>query len=303
MSETPTFSSGGVPTPPFAFLPDPVQVFTTRAGRFRALATGHLAPYLTFLGDIAAVQADLARELGPAPGPDAATTARAKAGAMPPIDRAVLVDPTLPVLYRFCALVAAIDMPAPARLALEALSAATRDEQAEVLANVLSDIIPEDSVAPHMFAAAAAQVEAARRAAALDASALVKVGTGVCPACGGRHVASTVTANLSTLEGTRYATCATCATRWNEVRVTCLCCGDTKGITYRSVSDPDRPEEKAPVRAEWCNQCDGWTKVLYQEHDPRAEAVADDVASLGLDELMKDTGAQRGGFHPFLAGW
>ena len=78
MSETATFSSGGVPTPPFAFLPDPVQVFTIRAERFHALATGHLAPYLTFLGDLAAVQADLARELGPAPAPDAAMVARAR---------------------------------------------------------------------------------------------------------------------------------------------------------------------------------------------------------------------------------
>jgi len=303
MTQTATFNSGGVPTPPFAFLPDPGQLFVSRAARFRALATGNLAPYLTFLADLTDVQAELARELGPASAPDTDLLARAKATRMPPIDRAALVRPVVPVLQRFCALAAALEMPPPARLALEALTAATPDEQAEVLSNILSDRIPEDSVAPHLFAAAAVQVEAVRRAAALDAGSLVKIMTGACPSCGGKPVTSTVTASLETLEGTRYATCATCATRWNEVRVTCLCCGGTKGISYRSVGDPDRAADKAPVRAELCSQCHGWTKVLYQTHDPRVEAVADDVSSLGLDALMKDTDSQRGGFHPFLAGW
>lgn len=306
MTHTPTFQSGGVTTPPFAFTPDAAEVFGGRTARFRKLAEdSRLAPYLRFLADLAGVQARLAAVLGPADAPTAGRLAQAKAGAMPPLDRAAIAaSPEMAaVLTRFLDAVAAIEMPAQARLALEAVSAATEEERADLLANVLADRIPDDAVAAHLFAAAAAQVEAVRRAAALDAGALRKVSTGICPACGGRPSASIVTAGLKTLEGTRYACCATCATRWNEVRLTCLCCGRTKGVSYRSIGAEDSDGSDAAVKAELCNQCFGWTKVLYQARDAGVDPVADDVASLGLDALMRETQWQRGGFDPFLAGY
>lgn len=306
MTDTATFQSGGVSTPPFAFTPDAAEVFATRAARFRKLAEGsRLAPYLRFLADLTDAQARLAADLGPAPAPSAQRLAQAKAGAMPPLDRAeIAASPELAeVLSRFLDAVAAVEMPAQARLALEAVTAATPEERADLLANVLADRIPEDAVAAHLFAAAAAQVEAVRRAAALEAASLEKVSTGVCPACGGRPSASIVTAGLKTLEGTRYACCATCATRWNEVRLTCLCCGRTRGVSYRSVGAEGSDGSDAAVRAELCNQCHGWTKVLYQANDAGVDPVADDVASLGLDALMRETQWQRGGFDPFLAGY
>lgn len=306
MTDTATFMSGGVSTPPFAFIPDAAQVFTARAARFRKLAEdSRLAPYLRFLADLADVQARLAADLGPAAAPSAQRLAQAKAGAMPPLDRAVIAaSPGMAeVLARFLAAVAVVEMPAQARLALEAVTAATADEREALLANVLADRIPEDAVAAHLFVAAAAQIEMVRRAAALEAEALAKVSTGICPACGGRPSASIVTAGLKTLEGTRYACCATCATRWNEVRLTCLCCGRTSGVSYRSVGAEGSDGSEATVKAELCNQCHGWTKVLYQIHDAGVDPVADDVASLGLDALMRETQWQRGGFDPFLAGY
>lgn len=306
MTETATFQSGGVTTPPFAFTPDPATVFGDRAARFRKLAEGsHLAPYLRFLADLSDAQARLAAELGPAPAPSPERLAQARAGAMPPLDRAgIAASPEMAaVLARFLQAAAAVEMPAPARLALEAVAAATPEEREDLLANVLADRIPEDAVAAHLFAAAAAQVEAVRRAAALDAEALRKVSTGICPACGGRPSASIVTAGLKTLEGTRYACCATCATRWNEVRLTCLCCGQTKGVSYRSLGAEDSDGRDATVKAEVCNQCRGWTKVLYQLRDAGVDPIADDVASLGLDAMLKGADWQRGGFDPFLAGY
>lgn len=44
-------------------------------------------------------------------------------------------------------------------------------------------------------------------------------------------------------------------------------------------------------------------KILYQVNDPVLEAVADDVATLGLDMLLGSEGWKRGGQNPFLLGY
>ncbi|HVK91767.1 MAG TPA: formate dehydrogenase accessory protein FdhE, partial [Mycoplana sp.] len=158
---------------------------------------------------------------------------------------------------------------------------------------------PAESLAHHLYIAAAIQIHAARLAASLDGSRLVPIRVGVCPACGGKPVASMVI-GFHGAEGARYACCSCCATMWNEVRVKCLACGSTKGIGYRAVETGD---EEATVKAEVCDTCNSWVKILYQNKNPSLEAVADDVASLGLDLLMKDTEYRRAGFDPFLMGY
>ena len=42
---------------------------------------------------------------------------------------------------------------------------------------------------------------------------------------------------------------------------------------------------------------------MYQNRTRRWSPVADDVASLGLDLMMRDTEWTRGGYDPFLAGY
>jgi FdhE protein len=44
-------------------------------------------------------------------------------------------------------------------------------------------------------------------------------------------------------------------------------------------------------------------KVLYQQTDPALDPIADDVASLGLDLLVREAGYRRGGVNPFLLGY
>lgn len=290
---------GGIARVPLVRLPDPQALFSTRAGRFDFLA-GHnanLAPYLRFLAAICRAQAQLAAELPPpSPLPDA-TIEQARAARMPPLDRHALRAPLAQALPLLLHRLQSVEMPAPARLALDALVAATESDRDWVIGNVLADSIPADSVAPHVFAAAALQVVASLAAAALPAERLVAIRTGTCPACGGRPVASMVTENIGA-EGARYCACATCQTLWNEVRVKCTCCGSTKGITYRAVETED-----ATIKAECCRECGQWVKILYQNKNPTLEVVADDVASLGLDLMMRDTEWRRGGFDPFLAGF
>ena len=292
---------GGAPTAPLAFLPKPLRLFATRAKRLAFLAqhSANLGPWLTFLGQLVALQARLAEDL-PRPAPLPADRIRlARENRMPPIDRAALAaDPELhAVLDAVLSQAAALDMPEPARIALSAVTAADLADRHWLLENILADRIPDDSVAPHLFAALAVQLHLSRLASGLPADQLVKIRTGVCPACGGRPATSSVI-GVGDLDGVRYAACACCQTQWNEVRLTCLCCGQTGQISYRSVET-----DQATVRAEVCGDCDSWVKVLYQNKNPSLEPVADDVASLGLDLLMKDTPLRRGGFNPFLAGY
>lgn len=291
---------GGVPEAPLALLPDPLRLFQARKRRFAFLAeTSELAPYLSFLAELSALQARLAATLPPVQPPAPERVRAAAAGGMPPIDRAALAaDPTLAAtLTAVCEGAAALDMPEPARLALSAVEAAGEADRRWLLGNILADVVPEDSVAPHLFAAAAVQVHLARLAATLDAGKLVPMRVGVCPACGGRPVTSSVM-SAPGIENVRYATCACCATQWNEVRVKCLACGSTKGISYRSAGTHD-----ATVKAEACRECSSWVKIFYQVRNPSLDPVADDVGSLGLDMLMKDTEFRRAGFNPFLVGY
>ena len=290
---------GGVPEAPFVFLPDPAALFMRRAGRFAFLAqTSRLAPYLTFLTELTGIQARLAKS-GPAPVVEASQLALAKSAQMPPIDRAALAsDPALhQLLARLCEAAAKIDMPAPARLALDAVSAADEGDRSWLLTNALSGEIPEDSAAPHLFASAAVQVHLARLAAGLDPASLNRIRTGICPCCGGRPVSSLVTSTPG-IESIRYAVCSSCATQWNEVRIHCLACGTNKGLTYRSAETTD-----ATVKAECCRECHSWIKIFYQEKNPSLDAVADDVGSIGLDMMMKETDLKRAGLNPFLTGY
>lgn len=292
---------GGVPTAPLALLPKPMRLYAARAKRLEFLA-GHnqnLAPWLSFLAALTGLQARLAEEL-PRPAPiDPDRIRLARENRMPPIDRAPLAaDPALhAVLDAVLDGAAALEMPEPARLALQAVIAAPLPDRHWLLQNVLADRIPDDSVAPHLFAALAVQLHLSRLAATLPADQLVKIRTGICPSCGGRPATSSVV-GMAELDGVRYAACACCQTQWNEVRLSCLCCGETGKISYRSVET-----EQATVRAEVCGDCDFWVKVLYQNKNPSLEPIADDVASLGLDLMMKDQGLRRGGFNPFLAGY
>jgi len=128
---------------------------------------------------------------------------------------------------------------------------------------------------------------------------------GVCPLCGSLPVASMVCAR-SPYQGYRYLHCALCATEWHMVRVLCSQCGASgKNIAYYSLeghaADKSRGEEGgAAVRAETCEQCHAYRKILYQEKDTAVEPVADDVASVALDLLLAEEGYHRASGNPLL---
>jgi FdhE protein len=291
---------GEVAAPPFVRLPDPTKLFVDRTLRLRALAAGSgIGPYLRFLSDLNELQYRIQDGLPEPDMPDGEALTRAHTHAMPPLDRTGFVpdaalEVTLAALFDAAA---DIEKPASAGEALARVRSAGRAARDAMLRDVLADSIPTEALAEHVYVAAALQVHFARLAARLDPHALVPVGDGVCPNCGGPP-ASTMVVGWRGAYGSRFCACALCGTLWHYVRIKCVLCGSTKGIGYQEVEGG-----AGTVKAETCDNCYGYVKVLYQTKDSELEPIADDVASLGLDLLMREGGYRRGAFNPFLIGY
>ena len=177
------------------------------------------------------------------------------------------------------------------------------ETQASSLLDAQNDTI-DARVAPLVMAALQVHWVALTTHFAADGVQALDV-PGVCPLCGMLPVASIVYAQ-SPYQGYRYLHCALCATEWHMVRVQCTQCGASgKSIGYHSLesktTDKTPSKDGAPaVRAETCEECHGYSKILYQEKDPGVEPVADDVASLALDLLLGEQGYHRASSNPLL---
>jgi FdhE protein len=291
---------GNVAKPLFAVLPDPQTVFINRAARLRQLAAGHqLGSYLNFLADLAESQHRLQDGLPEPEVPPLDARERARQFNMPPVERVRFVaEPAFHAAFdRLLALAAKIEMPTQAKAALEEVSRADLAGRDVLVRAMLADAVPVQTLAHHVFVAAALQVHMARVAARLDAAQLVAVGDALCPVCGSPPVASVVV-GWPQAANTRYCACPLCQTWWHFVRIRCTCCGTTKGIGYKEIEGASNG-----VQAETCEECHGYVKILHQHKYPELEPVADDVATLGLDLLVREAGYRRGAINPFLLGY
>lgn len=289
--------------PPFAWLPDPATHFRHRAQRFAVHAQTHpLAPYLRFMAGLAEAQ-HRANESGlPDPiTPDAAEQERAREHGMPPIDRNRFAeDPALAATFdRLFALAPQIEMPAEAAAALGSVQRMDPAEREFMARAAFENRLDPTRMAEQVFLAAGMQIHAARIAAQLDAKKLAPVAQGACPACGGPPVASLVV-GWQNAHGSRFVACSLCATLWHEVRVKCVCCGSTEGISYKEIEDGPGA---GLVRAETCAACNSYVKIMLQVKDQALDPVADDVATLALDLLLRNGEFRRGAFNPFLFGY
>jgi FdhE protein len=291
---------GDVATPPFARLPDPCALFKIRGERFRVLVGGHgLQPYLTFLAGLSEAQHQIQAEVADPELPDAESLRRAREFGMPPLDLGrFTIDPSVEeALDRLLALAGAVEMPQPAAQAMARVVKAGPALRDAMIRAVLSVAIPAEALAEHALVAAALQVHFARLAAQIDAAKLVPVGEGVCPVCGSAPTASMIV-GWPRAHGARYCGCSLCGTLWNYVRVKCTLCASTKGISYKEIDGGP-----GTVKAEACGSCRGYVKIMQQHKDPAVDIVADDVATLGLDLMMREAGFRRGGVNPFLLGY
>jgi FdhE protein len=289
-------------------LPAAESVFAVRAARLRSLAP-HTAigAYLQFLAALVDVQHSAVAQLKLAIAAEAELKRAAEHG-MPPIPAtAWLADPQwFETLNGLCATLGArSELPV---LVLEMI-AKIRGASPRRIAGQVEALLQnakegvEAAAAPLLMAAL--QVHGVARAARFDAASVRPLDVaGLCPLCGTEPVASRVCAN-SPYQGYRYLHCALCATEWHLVRVQCSLCGASgKSIAYQSVSDEsderaDRGAEAA-VRAETCDACHGYRKILYEEKDMAVEPLADDLASLSLDLLLGASGYHRASSNPLL---
>ncbi len=286
--------------PPFAVLPDPSLLFLNRSKRLAALAPkSELGPYLQFLATLTRLQHDIQRDLPAAALPPPEHVAQALAHGMPPISRA-LMEPdaaALATIDTLLARLAGADVPAATAAAIEAVRAADPDKRRGMAAEALKDTMPVDDLGTRALIAAGLQVHFARLAAMLVADDIKPVADGVCPVCGSPPMTSSVV-GWPKAHNTRFCSCALCGTMWHAVRIKCLLCSAAGGIRYHSIEgQPDT------VRAETCESCRGYVKILYQVNDPALDPLADDIATLGLDMLMAEEGWKRGGHNPFMLGY
>jgi FdhE protein len=126
---------------------------------------------------------------------------------------------------------------------------------------------------------------------------------GLCPLCGTLPVTSVVQARHP------MRPTATCRARCAPASgTTCAC-------SAASVVPPARTSPIAPwlmwtataaggargaVRAETCDHCHSYRKILYLEKDPSLEPVADDLGTLALDLLLGEEGYARASQNPLL---
>lgn len=282
---------------PVFLLPLGSQLFAERAARFAHLAAGHsLEGWLAFLGQLSAAQQAALVALPELPLPAAEQLAQARQHGMPPLDVS-----RRPVLWRGVLrhLARSLESAPPqgARQAIAALLAAD-DERLEKLADILlGGDLEEGNAAQLPFVAAALQVVFTALAARLDPATLKPLDAhNVCPCCGSPAVASVVRLG-SAINNLRYLHCSLCNSEWNVPRAVCTSCGSDKDVALQELEG-----SKGTVRAETCDSCKSYLKIVYQEKDPLVDPVADDLATLALDLLVDEAGYQRAGPNLLLIG-
>lgn len=270
-----------------ALRPDLSTLYATRAARLRELAEGHdLAEYLRLAADVAEGQA-------------ACLTSSASDAAASPAAGPLALDPRVEAAsgnwpQALDQLLAHLRPRAPATVIphverLATLAEAERRQAALALVEGRFDAV-DAAIAPLVWAGLSVSVARQARQVALPASTGQE--TPDCPICGTTPVASLI--HSGDRQGYRYLHCALCDCEWHVVRAKCSNCGQAGKLDYLSFDTPE-----ATVRAECCSACGSYLKVISQERDPAAEAVADDLATLLLDDAATAEGFGRSGFNPF----
>lgn len=283
---------------PFLRLPER-DLFQTRAARLDSLAAGHaLGDYLRFLADLARAQHAALSLVRDVPLPDSATLQRCRAHGMAPLGAQVWKrDPIWREALRHILGVLAGVLPEATRAAIARLQKMEVAELERLADAVLAGDFSQVDRAAAPFVAAALQVYWLHMATSLGSEAFTRLEThSACPVCASAPVASVVRIGGDD-HGLRYLTCSLCGAQWHTVRVKCALCESTQGISYYGIEGGS-----AAIKAENCEACNGYLKILYMDKDPNLEAVADDVASVALDVLMAESGAERAGINFYLIG-
>jgi FdhE protein len=276
-------------------------MFTERAARLRQLAQANaIAGYLGFIAQLADAQQEILDAMPPVMLPAPEAIAQCQEHGMPPVnaqthqrDR-VWCDILRRILRR---LVDNTD----GRLRETIVSLErSPDELYEAQASKLLHAITvglDAATAP--LIGAALQVYFAHIITTLGHASFVPIDVpNLCPCCGSRPVASIVRIGGKDA-GFRYLHCSLCAAEWHMVRIKCTQCESTKGIHYQSIEN-SQPGDQHAVKAECCDECGSYLKIMYMERDHLVDPVADDLATISLDLLIAETGKMSTGVNLML---
>lgn len=292
---------------------EPAFVFKDRALRLRQLAAAHpMRDFLIFMADVADAQHTTLAAARTLHLPTQEQLLDAAGQGRPPLAparwapgeewRQDLQD----VLQRLQARA----LPEPTRQVLAGLQSATAEHLQLQAERLLSGVMLGLDYAAAPLIGAALQVYwtrlVARTHVAYPERAFSMVDDArVCPCCGSQPVASVL--RLGGDDGaSRYLHCSLCQTEWHMVRIKCSHCESTKGISYQElepVEGKERPASLAPqgaVRAECCDECGHYLKIVDMSKDAHVDPVADDLATVALDLLVSETGKQRHGVNYLL---
>lgn len=279
-------------------LADPRTVFSRRAERFHTVAQGHpMGGYLALLEQVADAQQDLLDRYSWVSLPSAAQLALSREHGLPPLSiHGWERDPA----WRegFFSLVRQVRNGKTSAEAAKLLDSFLEIEPKH-LEQQASRLLSGDYVSldPALtpFLAAALQSYWVAMATRLGESAFGPITSPfLCPCCGSRPVASVIQAGGAE-SGLRYLHCSLCATEWHMVRVKCSNCDSTEGIAYYETEGGN-----GAVKAENCDHCNTYLKILHLGKNIDLEPCADDCATLALDLLMDEAGKQRSGPNLYL---
>ncbi len=286
--------------PPVGSIPSiyiPLGAFRDRAQRMRQLAEGHvMKDYLLFMAELADAQHAALAAFPEVSLPTEAELNLCREHGMPPLS--VQNWPRDPVWQHALAKIIAQVMKnatPEAREILTGLQAMDSAALENFASEVLSGQFNEVNLGAVPFVAAALQVYWAHMATALGVQAFAGNDiSNLCPVCASPPVASIVRigGNENAL---RYLCCSVCDTQWHMVRVKCTNCESTKGISYFKIEGASDA-----VKAEACDECGTYLKIMHMDKDPQVDPVADDLATLALDLMMDENGKSRSGPNLFL---
>jgi FdhE protein len=280
---------------PFLRLPERPSVFADRATRLMQLAPGHaMGDYLRFIARLAEVQQAALDDVTPVMLPAAEHLMQCREHGMPPLSYQTLRrDPVWhDMLRRMLRRLAdeATGMQHQVIMRLEG----ERDDFYEAQASKLlagQTLGLDHATAPLL--GAALQVYWTHLVTTLGYDAFGRLDVpNVCPCCASRPTASIARIGQSAY---RYLHCSLCAAEWHMVRIKCTNCDTTKGIHYLGIEGGS-----LAIKAECCDECGTYLKILYMEKDHQVEPAADDLATLTLDLLVAETGKASSGVNFML---
>ena len=286
---------------PRLILPDVSRIFLDQSKRFGEIAQKHsLAEWLSFLSRLTSIQHELLQEYPLFPLPDQPVPASDEECSVAPIAHAF--RPRNPSWRQALATLARELEPhatLPARPILKGLQEMDSSTLEALADRVLQVELGSGETGSLPFVAAALQVHWTALASRLDGTKIgLSASPNVCPCCGFAPVAGLVRTDGETAR-LRYLHCALCNTEWHMVRAICTTCFDSNRLASYHIDGSD-----TSVRAETCDACGSYLKVLYREKSPQADPVADDLSTLALDLLVEEAGYGRMStnllFAPFL---